>query len=69
VVSLHPQAFQWTSPPYEYEYEKCPFDLITGDPAVREAIENTESLEELEESWRADLKAFEELRRAYFLYT
>jgi len=68
VVALHPQTFQWKPPPYEYEFEKCPFDLITGDPAVRKAIENMEPLEDMEESWRGDLLAFEELRRAYFLY-
>jgi uncharacterized protein YbbC (DUF1343 family) len=68
VVSLHPQAFQWKPPPYEYEFEKRPFDLITGDPAVRKAVENMEPLEDLEETWRGDLKAFQELRRAYFLY-
>jgi uncharacterized protein YbbC (DUF1343 family) len=68
VVSLHPQAFQWKPPPYEYEYEKRPFDLITGDPAVRKAVEDMEPLEDLEETWQGELKAFQELRMGYFLY-
>jgi uncharacterized protein YbbC (DUF1343 family) len=68
VVSLHPQTFQWKAPPYEYEFEKRPFDVITGDPAVRKAIEDLEPLEDLEETWRGDLEAFEELRRACLLY-
>ena len=68
VVSAHPDAFQWKSPPYEYEFEKSPFDIIAGDPLVREAIENQEPLEELEQSWAEELKEFEEIRRPFLLY-
>jgi uncharacterized protein YbbC (DUF1343 family) len=68
VVSRHPQAFQWKRPPYEYEFEKRPFDLITGDPAVRKAVEDMEPLEDLEKTWREDLRAFQELRKACLLY-
>ncbi len=69
VVSLHRQAFQWRMPPYEYEFEKLPFDLITGDPAVREAIEDDkEPLEALEQTWIEEQRCFEETRRPYLLY-
>ncbi len=68
VVSRHPQAFHWKRPPYEYEFEKRPFDLITGDPAVRKAVEGMEPLEDLEKTWREDLRAFQELRRTCLLY-
>ena len=68
VLELHRDVFQWKLPPYEYEFEKLPFDLITGDPAVRIAIEGLESLEELSASWEDHLSGFEELRREYFLY-
>ncbi len=68
VVSAHAEAFQWKSPPYEYEFEKLPFDLITGDPSVRKAIEGLDPLEDLEQTWSEDLKCFEEIRRSYLLY-
>jgi uncharacterized protein YbbC (DUF1343 family) len=68
VVSLHPEAFEWKPPPYEYEFKKLPFDLITGDPEVREAVEGLEPLRTLEESWRDDIKGFDEIRRSYLLY-
>jgi uncharacterized protein YbbC (DUF1343 family) len=68
VISLHPESFRWQSPPYEYELEKLPFDVITGDPLVRKAIENQDSLEDLEERWAEELKEFEEIRRPFLLY-
>lgn len=68
VVSFHPEAFEWRPPPYEYEFEKLPFDLITGDPEVRNAIEGSEPLRVLEESWREDIREFDEVRRSYLLY-
>jgi uncharacterized protein YbbC (DUF1343 family) len=69
VFERHADDFQWKSPPYEYEYEKLPFDLITGDPAVRKAIESRESLETLAQTWKENLVRFERLRRSYFLYS
>jgi uncharacterized protein YbbC (DUF1343 family) len=69
VFERHVDDFQWKSPPYEYEFEKLPFDLITGDPAVRKAIESHESMETLAQTWKEDLARFERIRRSYFLYT
>ncbi len=68
VVSLHPGAFEWKQPPYEYETEKLPFDIITGDPAVRKAIEEGYPIDDLEQSWGNDLAIFEEIRKPYLLY-
>jgi uncharacterized protein YbbC (DUF1343 family) len=68
VVSAHAEAFQWRPPPYEYEFEKLPFDLITGDPSVRKAMEGLDALEDLEQTWAEELKSFEEIRRSYLLY-
>ncbi|HDR14324.1 MAG TPA: DUF1343 domain-containing protein, partial [Desulfobacteraceae bacterium] len=30
VFEVHPDHFKWRDPPYEYEYEKAPIDLILG---------------------------------------
>lgn len=68
VVSVYPDAFEWRSPPYEYEFKKLPFDLITGDPSVRKAVEDLDPLEDLEQSWAEGLKCFDEIRRPYLLY-
>jgi uncharacterized protein YbbC (DUF1343 family) len=68
IIALHPETFQWNSPPYEYEFENLPFDIITGDPSVRTALENMTPLQDLEGAWAEELKSFEEIRRPYLLY-
>ena len=68
VVSLYPEMFQWLSPPYEYEFEKLPFDIIAGDPSIRRAVEDATPLLDLEETWAEDLRGFEEARKSCLLY-
>jgi uncharacterized protein YbbC (DUF1343 family) len=68
VMSLYPEAFAYKKPPYEYEHERLPMDLILGDKRVRRALEQSESIMDLELSWQDDLDTFEKLRREVFLY-
>lgn len=67
-LQLYPNDFAWKQPPYEYEYHKLPIDLILGDRAVREAVQQGANIIELEQSWQEELAAFEEQRRTVFLY-
>ena len=39
VRRLWPDQFAWRPPPYEYEHEKMPIDIIAGGPDVRLAID------------------------------
>jgi len=68
VCSSSPGEFQWRKPPYEYEEEKLPIDILTGDPAVREALEAGAGIDEMERGWAADLASFREKRRSCLLY-
>ena len=34
-----PSTFQWRQPPYEYEHEKLPFDILAGSSELRHQIE------------------------------
>lgn len=36
---LAPRDFGWRPPPYEYEADKMPIDILTGDARTREAID------------------------------
>ena len=36
---LAPDRFQWRAPPYEYEHDKMPIDILAGSPKLREQIE------------------------------
>src|SRR6266550_935311 len=65
---LYPDEFRWKEPPYEYVYDRNPFDVIAGTSKIREAMEAGGSIESLEESWREQLDAFGRLRENYLLY-
>jgi uncharacterized protein YbbC (DUF1343 family) len=58
----------WRQPPYEYEHEKLPIDILAGSPPFRQQIEAGLSATDMADSWRADERAFKELRAEYLLY-
>jgi uncharacterized protein YbbC (DUF1343 family) len=43
-------------------------DLILGDTNLRRALEQGESILDLENSWQDDLNYFDKLRQEVFLY-
>jgi len=63
-----PRGFRWKRPPYEYQWNKQPIDLIAGTDRIRRAIEAGTPLSRMEASWRKDLAAFARARRPYLLY-
>jgi uncharacterized protein YbbC (DUF1343 family) len=63
-----PSSFAWRPPPYEYEHDKLPIDILAGSDLLRTQIESDVSLIEIAESWRPDELAFRELREAFLLY-
>ncbi len=60
--------FRWKDPPYEYEHDRNPFDVIAGTSALREAIERGESLKQIADSWRDPLREFKAIRDKFLLY-
>ena len=73
VRSLWPDAFGWLPPPYEYETEKPPIDIIAGTPRVREQIDalpggERPSLSQLESLVAFDHAAWRERCRPHLLY-
>jgi uncharacterized protein YbbC (DUF1343 family) len=65
---MYPDQFRWKIPPYEYVYDKNPFDVISGTAKIREAFEQGMALEEIAESTKGPLEEFKELREQYLLY-
>lgn len=68
VFKLYPDYFKYKDPPYEYEYEKLPMDLIIGDGLIRKQIEEGVTIKELEGMWQAELDGFGERRSSCLLY-
>jgi uncharacterized protein YbbC (DUF1343 family) len=63
-----PARFAWRQPPYEYEHEKLPIDILAGSETLRVQIEGGTSLQDIAASWRADEEAFAATRQPYLLY-
>jgi len=65
---VDPAGFRWRPPPYEYEREKLPIDILAGSDVLRRQIEADTPLDEIAAGWREDELAFAELRKPYLLY-
>ena len=68
ILLQHEKTFEWKQPPYEYETQRLPIDLIIGDRQIRKRIENMESIDSLAESWQSGLDEFAEISQRYHLY-
>ncbi len=68
IFDLYPNEFKWKNTPYEYVFDRNPFDVIAGTENIRNMIENGISVEEIKLSWQKDVEDFEKLRKQYFLY-
>jgi uncharacterized protein YbbC (DUF1343 family) len=62
------EQFQWKQPPYEYEYDLLPFDILCGTDQVRKAMESGASLADLVGSWEDEIERFRRLRSPFLLY-
>ncbi len=65
---LGPAPFRWRDPPYEYEYERLPIDILAGSPELREGIEADASVSDLAAAWDQDAAAFAPVREQFLLY-
>jgi uncharacterized protein YbbC (DUF1343 family) len=65
---MYGDDFRWKDPPYEYEHDRNPFDIISGTSKIREAIERSDSLAEIEASWQTPLQEFKGHRERFLLY-
>jgi len=68
VKFYHRDQFQWKQPPYEYEYDRLPIDLIIGDKEIRQRLEQFDEIDDIEKSWQNNLDAFIDMSRKYHLY-
>ncbi len=68
IRELWPEDFAWRQPPYEYETEKMPVDILAGSDALRLAIDAGTDPHEIAGSWEDDLADFDELVAASLHY-
>jgi len=66
--AMSPAKFAWRQPPYEYEHEKLPIDILAGSDVLRRQIEGGIPLLDIAASWRDEEAAFSAARAPYLLY-
>jgi uncharacterized protein YbbC (DUF1343 family) len=63
-----PARFPWREPPYEYEHDKQPIDILSGSDDLRKTVDAGGDVSRLIASWTAQEDAFREQRERYLLY-
>ena len=70
IHDLYPEYFQWKQPPYEYETEKMPIDILAGTDRLRKDIENGKSIEHMQEWWKEQCLEFQrKVRKRFLIYS
>ncbi len=63
-----PDRFAWRDPPYEYEHQKMPIDILAGSSELREQIESGVSARNIARSWKPSVDAFHKTRERFLIY-
>jgi uncharacterized protein YbbC (DUF1343 family) len=63
-----PDRFAWREPPYEYEHDKQPIDILYGSDRLRAALDAGADVAGLIASWAPDEEAFRRTREPFLLY-
>jgi uncharacterized protein YbbC (DUF1343 family) len=63
-----PTRFRWRDPPYEYERDKLPFDILAGSSELREEIERGRAARDIAGSWEPGVQEFARARDRFLLY-
>jgi uncharacterized protein YbbC (DUF1343 family) len=66
--ALYADRFEWRNPPYEYEYDKMPIDLLCGGREIPKLIESGAGPEAIRRAWYEDVRLFLARRKEYLLY-
>jgi uncharacterized protein YbbC (DUF1343 family) len=68
VLRLWSARFAWKKPPYEYEQQRLPFDILSGDPRIRLALQSGRSPSSILRMGLARLDRFREGAENYLKY-
>jgi uncharacterized protein YbbC (DUF1343 family) len=63
-----PSRFAWRQPPYEYEQDRVPIDILAGSQRLRQQIDRGTPATEIAQSWAPDVAEFDKIRKGFLLY-
>lgn len=58
IIETCPGALLFKNPPYEYEYNLMPFDILSGDAGMRETLYHRTSIKAEKERWQSEIEVF-----------
>jgi uncharacterized protein YbbC (DUF1343 family) len=61
-------ALKFNLPPYEYEYNLMPFDILSGDSGMRETLLNRRNIFAEKERWSDEITEFRSEFRNFAVY-
>ncbi len=64
----NPARYAWREPPYEYEHQKQPIDILFGSDRLRTAVDSGGGVAAFVDSWQAEEDSFRRVRGKYLLY-
>ena len=68
IKRMYPDLFKWKEPPYEFETQRLPIDMICGSPFIRESIENNLPFHEIEPRIEMEIQKYIEAIDHFLLY-
>ncbi|MFP4522505.1 MAG: DUF1343 domain-containing protein, partial [Fibrobacterota bacterium] len=68
IRKMYPSDFKWVDPPYEYEYEKMPIDILTGSSLFRETVDSGGDINLLNSQYSEYPSSFYEEAGECFIY-
>jgi uncharacterized protein YbbC (DUF1343 family) len=64
-----PGSLKFNSPPYEYENDLIPFDILSGDSGMRLSLMNRGSINTEKERWRSEIEEFKKEFNRFSFYS
>jgi uncharacterized protein YbbC (DUF1343 family) len=61
-------SLQFKMPPYEYEYNLMPFDILSGDSGMREVLVKRGNIKAEKERWKSETEEFSYIFKSMKLY-
>lgn len=68
VARMYPEEFKWKAPPYEFEFERPPIDMICGSDLIRRAIERDLPFSRIRAGVEGEIRGYAAAVEPFLLY-
>ncbi|HUX95548.1 MAG TPA: DUF1343 domain-containing protein [Bacteroidales bacterium] len=69
IIETSPEgSLRFNPPPYEYEYNLMPFDILSGDSGIRETLVERRDIKAEKQRWAEEIESFKTEFREFSLY-